>query len=81
MTQTEAQEQHEEAESSGTYSKEVLFDKKKYQKIISKNMKIGADEKFRKTFLDILKHKNIKYLGNNIQEKPTSAEIATAQVE
>ena len=36
MNPTEAEEQIEEAESSGNYSKEVIFDKKKYQKIISK---------------------------------------------
>ena len=63
-----AHEQQEEAESSGTYSKEILFDKKKYQKIMSKNMKIGAHEGFRKTFLDIFKRKNIQYFGMNIQE-------------
>ena len=44
-------------------------------------MKIGAHEKFWKTFLDILKHKNIQYFGTNIQEQPTSAEIATGKVE
>ena len=44
-------------------------------------MKIGAHEKFRKTFLDILKHNNIQYFGTNIQEQPTSVEIATGQVE
>ena len=44
-------------------------------------MKVGAHEKFQKTFLGILKHKNIQYFGTNIQEQPTSAEIATGQVE
>ena len=29
----------DEAESSGTYTKDVLFDKKTYQKILSKSLK------------------------------------------
>jgi len=33
--------QMDEAESSGMYSKEVLFDKKTYQKILNKSLKIS----------------------------------------
>ena len=40
MSQTKDYKQTEEAKSSGMYSKEVLFERKKYQKIISNNIKI-----------------------------------------
>ena len=70
MNQNEEHEQHEEGESSGTYSKGVLFDKKKYQKILRKTMKIIGKEGFRKTFLGIFKQKNIQYFGTSIQEVP-----------
>jgi len=66
MNPNEAHEQKEEGESSGTYSKEVLFDRKKYQKFLSKNMKITEQEGFRKTFLSIFKRKNIQYFGTHI---------------
>jgi len=64
MNPTEAEEQIEEAESSGNYSKEVIFDEKKYQKIISKNMKIESTEGFRKTFLDMFKRKKYPIFWN-----------------
>jgi len=75
MNQNEEHEQHEEGESSGTYSKEVLFDKKKYQKILPKNMKITEQEGFRKTFLSIFKRKNIQYFGTSIEEIPIPGNI------
>ena len=46
MSQTSEHIQHDEAEALGTYYKEVIFDWKKYQKIISKNMKIEPNEGF-----------------------------------
>jgi len=63
MNQDEVHEENEEGESSGTYSKEVLFDRKKYQNFLCKNMKITEQEGFRKTFLNIFKRKYIQYFG------------------
>jgi len=39
--------QIDEAESSGMYNKEVLFDKKTYQKILSKSLKMDSHEGFK----------------------------------
>ena len=80
MNLIEAHEQHEEAESSDTYSKKTLFDKKKYQKIMAKNMKIGAHEGFRKTFLDMFKRKIIQYFGTSTEEQPIPGEITAGQI-
>jgi len=44
----------DEAESSGTYNKEVLFDKKTYQKIVSKSLKMDSHEGFKRGFLTFL---------------------------
>jgi len=80
MNQTAVEEQIEEAESLGNYAKEVIFDRKKYQKIMSHNMKIESSEGFQKTFLDIFKRKNIQYFGINIQEQSIPGSIAAGQV-
>ena len=63
------------------YSKEVLFDRRKYQKIISKNIKIEPQERFWKNFLEIFKWKNILYFGTNVQEQPIPSHVAIGQVE
>ena len=81
MNQTTEDEQNEEAESSGTYCREILFDRKTHQKIISKSMKIDPRQGFQKIYLDIFKWKNIQYFGTNIQEHPILGNIATRQVE
>jgi len=81
MNPTTKHKQNEEAESSCTYSKEILFDRKTYQKIISKSMKICPRQGFRKAYLDIFKRKNIQYFGTNVQEQPIPGNIAAKQVE
>ena len=81
MIQDEAHEQNEEGESSGTYSKEILFYRKKYQKILAKKMKVAEQEGFRRNFLSIFKSKNIQYFGTNIQEISIPGNIAEGQVE
>ena len=53
-----------EAESSGTYTKDVLFDKKMYQKILSKSLKMDSHEGFKRGFLIFLKD-----LRSNILER------------
>ena len=47
--------QLDEAESSGMYSKEVLFDKKTDQKILSKSLKMDSHEGFKRGFLNLFK--------------------------
>jgi hypothetical protein len=80
MNQT-TEQQHEEAEASGMYSKEVLFDRKTYQKIVAKAIKIDPHEGFRKTYLDMFKRKNIQYFGTIVQEQSIPGSIAAGQVE
>ena len=46
MNSMTEQEQNEEAESSCTYFKEILCDRKTYQKIISKSKKIDPCQVF-----------------------------------
>ena len=53
----------DEAESSGMYTKEVLFDKKAYQRILSKSLKIDSHEGFKHEFLNLFKRSNIQYFG------------------
>ena len=48
---------------------------------MTKNMKIKTHERFKKTFLDIFKHKNIQYFGTNIQDQSIPGEVAARQVE
>jgi len=57
-----AEVQMDEAESSGMYSKDVLFDKKTYQKILSKSLKMDSHEGFKREFLTLFKRANIQYL-------------------
>jgi len=66
MNSTMEQDQNEEAESSGMYSKEILFDRKTYEKIINKRTKIDPRQGFWKSYLDIFKWKNFQYFGNNV---------------
>ena len=47
--------QMDEVESSGMYAKDVLFDKKTYQKILSKSLKMDSHEGFKRGFLIFLK--------------------------
>jgi len=42
-----AEVQMDEAELSGMYAKDVLFDKKTYQKILSKRLKMDSHEGFK----------------------------------
>jgi len=55
MNPTMEHEQNEEAESTGAYSKEILFDRKTYGKFISKSIKIDPRQGFWKTYLAIFK--------------------------
>jgi len=71
----------DEAESSGMYSKEVLFDKKTYQKILSKSLKMDSHEGFKRGFLNLFKRSNIQYFGTQIMEQPIPGHLATGQVE
>jgi len=81
MNPTTKHEQNEQTESSGTYSKEILFDRKTYQKIISESMKIDPRQGFRKTYLDMFKQKNIPYFETNVHEQPIPGNTAAGQVE
>jgi len=45
----------DEAKSSGMYMTEVLFDKKAYQRILSKSLKIDSHEGFKRGFLNLFK--------------------------
>jgi len=71
----------DEAESSGMYNKEVLFDKKAYQKILSKSLKMDSHEGFKKGFLNFFKRTNIQYFGTHIMEQSIPGHLATGQVE
>ena len=51
--------QMKEAESSGIYSKDALFDKKTYQKILSKSLKMDSHEGLKRGFLTLFKRANI----------------------
>jgi len=73
--------QMDEAESSGMYSKEVLFDKKTYQKILNKSLKMDSHEAFKRGFLNLFKRSNIQYFGTQIMEQPIPGHLATGQVE
>ena len=71
----------DEAKSSGTYTKDVLFDKKTYQKILSKSLKMDSHEGFKRGFLNLFKRSNIQYFGTQIMEQPISGHLATGQLE
>ena len=71
----------DEAESSGTYNKEVLFDKKTYQKILSKNLKMDSHEGFKRGILNLFKRTNIQYFGTHIMEQSIPGHLATGQIE
>jgi len=71
----------DEAESSGTYTKDVLFDKKTYQKILSKRLQMDSHEGFKRGFLNLFKRSNIQYFGTQIIEQPIPGHLATGQVE
>jgi len=71
----------DEAESSGTYNKEVLFDKKMYQTILSKNLKMDSHEGFERGFLNFFKRTNMQYFGTNIIEQSIPGHLPTGQVE
>ena len=43
----------DEAEASGTYSKELLFDRKKYQKVLKQQLQLSSHEGFSKSLFDI----------------------------
>ena len=81
MNSTMELDQNEEAESSGMYSKEILFDRKTYEKIINKRTKIDPRQGFWKSYLDIFKWKNIQYFRTNVQDQPIPGNIAAGQVE
>jgi len=55
--------QMDEAEASGMYSKEVLFDKKTYKRILSKSLKMDSHEGFKRGFLNLFERSNIQYFG------------------
>ena len=71
----------DEAESSGTYTKDVLFDKKAYQKMLSKSLKMDSHEGFKHGFLNLFKRTNIQYFGTQIMEQSIPGHLATGQVE
>ena len=81
MTDQTAIDQTTEAEASGTYSKEVLFDRKTYQHILRKQITIEPHEGFRKHLLDIFKRRNVQYFDTNVQEFPIPRNLADGQVE
>ena len=70
-----------EAEASGNYSKELLFDRRKYQKILKQQIKLHSHEGFTKPLFDIFKRRNIQYFGTNIQEQSIPGNLADGQVE
>ena len=49
----------DEVESSGTSTKNVLFDRKTYQKILSKSLKMDSHEGFKRGFLNLFERSNI----------------------
>jgi len=71
----------DEAESSGTYTKDVLFDKKVYQKILSKSLKMDSHEGFKHRFLNLFKRSNTQYFRTQIMEQSIPGHLATGQVE
>jgi len=71
----------DEAESSGTYTKDVLFDKKAYQKILSKSLKKDSHEGFKHGFLNLFKRSNTQYFGTQIMEESIPGHLETGQVE
>ena len=71
----------DEAESSGTYTKDVLFDKKTYQKILSKSLKMDSLEGFKRGFLNLFQRSNIQYFGTQMMEQPIPRHLARGQVE
>ena len=71
----------DEAEASGNYSKELIFDRKKYQKVLKQQLQLSSHEGFSKSFLDIFKRRNIQYFGTNIQEKSIPSNLSSGQVE
>jgi len=71
----------DEAESSCTYTKNVLFDKKTYQKRLSKSLKMDSHEGFKRGFLNLFQRSNIQYFGTQIMEQPIPGRLATRQVE
>jgi len=70
-----------EAESSGKYTKDVLFDKKAYQKILSKSLKMDSHERFKHGFLNLFKRSNTQYFETQIMEQPIRGHLAPGQVE
>jgi len=73
--------QIDEAESSGTYDKHILFDKKTYQKILSKSLKMDSHEGFKRGFLNLFRRTNIHFFGTHIMEQSIPGHLATEQVE
>jgi len=73
--------QMKKAESSGIYSKDVLFDKKTYQKILSKSLKMDSHEGLKRGFLTLFKRANMQYFRTQIMQQPISSLLATGQVE
>jgi len=71
----------DEAESLGKYTKDVLFDKKAYQKILSKSLKMDPHEGFKHRFMNLFKRFNSQYFGTQIMEQPIPGHLATGQVE
>jgi len=71
----------DEAELSGTYNREVLFDKKTYQKILGESLKMDSHEGFKRGFLNLFKRTNIQYFGTHIMEQSIPGHLATGQVE
>jgi len=62
-------------------AKDVLFDKKTYQKILSKRLKMDSHEGFKRGFLTLFKRANIQYFGTQIMEQLIPGHLATGQVE
>ena len=67
----------DEAESSGMYTKDVLFDRKTYQKILSKSLKMDPHEGFKHSLLNLVKRSNIQYFGTQIMEQSIPGYLAT----
>jgi len=67
----------DEAESSGMYTKYVLFDRKTYQKILSKSLKMDPHEGFKHSLLNLVKRSNIQYFGTQIMEQSIPGYLAT----
>ena len=71
----------DEAESSGTYTKYVLFDKKTYQKILSKSLEMDSHEGFKRGFLNLFKRTNVQSFGTHIIEQSIPGHLVTGQVQ